>query len=105
MGLSFKVWGGRLVACLFVFVLGSLTSCGSGGKTEVEKPIDEEGLFVMDFQPAGQLPTAVKYPAIYVQFSKPVVPVARLGQPMESSDLMRIDPPLEGVFRWYGTSL
>lgn len=104
MGLSFKVWGG-LVACLFVFVLGSLTSCGSGGKTEVEKPIDEEGLFVMDFQPAGQLPTAVKYPAIYVQFSKPVVPVARLGQPMESSDLMRIDPPLEGVFRWYGTSL
>lgn len=97
-------WAGVFV-CLMVLMAGSLVSCGSGGKTEVERPIDQEGLFVMDFQPAGQLPTAVKYPAIYVQFSKPVVPVAKLGQPSDTSPLMKIDPPLEGVFRWYGTSL
>ena len=89
------------VACICALALG-IIACGSGGKTEVEQPMDQEGLFVMDFQPAGQLPTAVKYPSIYVQFSKPVVPVAKLGQ---TSDLMKIDPPLEGVFRWYGTSL
>lgn len=98
------LWVG-VFACLMVLLAGSLVSCGSGGKTEVEQPMDQEGLFVMDFQPAGQLPTAVKYPAIYVQFSKPVVPVAKLGQPSNTSDLMKIDPPLEGVFRWYGTSL
>ncbi len=92
------------VACICALALGVI-ACGSGGKTEVEQPMDQEGLFVMDFQPAGQLPTAVKYPAVYVQFSKPVVPVAKLGQPSDSSDLMKIDPPLEGVFRWYGTSL
>ncbi len=92
------------VACICALTLG-LISCGSDGKTEVERPMDEDGLFVMDFQPAGQLPTAVKYPAVYVQFSKPVVPVAKLGQPSDKSDLMKIEPPLEGVFRWYGTSL
>lgn len=98
-------WKVGFVAMLVVLLAGSLVSCGSGGKPEVEQPMDQEGLFVMDFQPAGQLPTAVKYPAIYVQFSKPVVPVAKLGQPSNTSDLMKIDPPLEGVFRWYGTSL
>lgn len=92
------------VACVCALMLGVI-SCGSDGKTEVERPMDEDGLFVMDFQPAGQLPTAVKYPAVYVQFSKPVVPVAKLGQPSDKSDLMKIEPPLEGVFRWYGTSL
>lgn len=87
-----------------ILLLGGLVlSCKSDNL--VERPVDENGLFVMDFQPAGELPAAVKYPAIYVQFSKPVVPVAKLGQPSDKSELMRIEPPLKGVFRWYGTSL
>ena len=90
--------------CLFVFMLGFVVlSCTSDDV--VEQPVDKDGLFVMDFQPAGELPTAVKYPAIYVQFSKAVVPVAKLGEPSDKSDLMKIEPPLKGVFRWYGTSL
>ena len=90
--------------CCFVVVLGIvLFSCKSDDV--VEQPVDKDGLFVMDFQPAGELPTAVKYPAIYVQFSKAVVPVAKLGEPSDKSDLMKIEPPLKGVFRWYGTSL
>ena len=89
---------------VFILLLGGLVfSCKSDDV--VERPVDENGLFVMDFQPAGELPTAVKYPAIYVQFSKPVVPVAKLGEPSDKSDLMKIEPPLKGVFRWYGTSL
>lgn len=90
--------------CCFVVVLGIvLFSCKSDDV--VEQPVDKDGLFVMDFQPAGELPAAVKYPAIYVQFSKAVVPVAKLGEPSDKSDLMKIEPPLKGVFRWYGTSL
>lgn len=93
-----------LWTCLCILLLGGLVfSCKSD--EVVERPVDENGLFVMDFQPAGELPTAVKYPAIYVQFSKPVVPVAKLGEPSDKSDLMKIEPPLKGVFRWYGTSL
>ena len=93
-----------LWTCLCILLLGGLVlSCKSD--EVVERPVDENGLFVMDFQPAGELPAAVKYPAIYVQFSKPVVPVAKLGEPSDKSDLMKIEPPLKGVFRWYGTSL
>ncbi|MEE0133162.1 MAG: MG2 domain-containing protein [Treponema sp.] len=93
-----------LWTCLCILLLGGLVlSCKSDDV--VERPVDENGLFVMDFQPAGELPAAVKYPAIYVQFSKPVVPVAKLGEPSDKSDLMKIEPPLKGVFRWYGTSL
>ncbi|MDY4673398.1 MAG: MG2 domain-containing protein [Treponema sp.] len=89
---------------LCILLLGGLVlSCTSDDV--VEQPVDKDGLFVMDFQPAGELPTAVKYPAIYVQFSKAVVPVAKLGEPSDKSDLMKIEPPLKGVFRWYGTSL
>ena len=89
---------------VFILLLGGLVfSCKSDDV--VERPVDENGLFVMDFQPAGELPAAVKYPAIYVQFSKPVVPVAKLGEPSDKSDLMKIEPPLKGVFRWYGTNL
>ena len=93
-----------LWTCLCILLLGGLVlSCKSDDV--VERPVDENGLFVMDFQPAGELPAAVKYPAIYVQFSKAVVPVAKLGEPSDKSDLMKIEPPLKGVFRWYGTSL
>ena len=99
----FNKWN-ILWTCLCILLLGGLVlSCKSDDV--VERPVDENGLFVMDFQPAGELPAAVKYPAIYVQFSKPVVPVAKLGEPSDKSDLMKIEPPLKGVFRWYGTSL
>ena len=40
-----------------------------------------------------------------MQFSEPVVPLSKLGEPSDKSDIISIEPALNGVFRWYGTSL
>ena len=74
---------------------------------EVTTPVEEsdEPFQIVDFGPKEEVPSEVKYPSIYVVFSQPVVPLKRLGAPMASSDIMEIDPPLKGVYRWYGTRL
>ncbi len=68
----------------------------------------EEGdpeFFVSFVNPQDELPSSVKYPSIQVQFSKPVVALKELGEPSATSNVLMIEPPLEGTFRWYGTSL
>lgn len=60
---------------------------------------------VLFVSPEGELPASVKNPAVQIQFSMPVVPLARLGKPSDRSDYVTITPALKGVFRWYGTSL
>ena len=64
---------------------------------------DEFG--VIDFIPNGELPSSVTFPSIQVQFSEPVASLKELGEPSDKSDIFTIEPPLKGVFRWYGTSL
>ena len=60
---------------------------------------------VEDWGPQGTIPSDVKRPSFYVLFSEPIVPLAALSEQSSSSPYMEIDPPLKGVFRWYGTSL
>lgn len=74
---------------------------------EIAAPIREsdEPFQIVDYGPVDELPAEMEYPSVYVVFSQPVVPLSRLGRPMKSSDIMEIDPPIEGVFRWYGTRL
>ena len=60
---------------------------------------------VLNVTPRGQLPSSVEYPAIQVQFSKPVVALQELGEVQKKSDIFSIEPPLEGVFRWKGSSI
>ncbi|MFP4562372.1 MAG: alpha-2-macroglobulin, partial [Spirochaetia bacterium] len=74
---------------------------------EIAAPIREsdEPFQIVDYGPVDELPAEMEYPSVYVVFSQPVVPLSRLGRPMETSDIMEIDPPIEGVFRWYGTRL
>ena len=55
--------------------------------------------------PQDELPAAVQYPSIQVQFSEPVVALKELGTPTDKSDVFSITPPLRGTFRWYGTSI
>ena len=86
---QFNRWNILWTCCFVVALAMTVLSCKSDNV--VEQPVDKDGLFVMDFQPAGELPAAVKYPAIYVQFSKAVVPVAKLGEPSDKSDLMKIE--------------
>ncbi|MDR0487417.1 MAG: alpha-2-macroglobulin [Treponema sp.] len=66
----------------------------------------DEPFFVADFGPMDELPKEIKKPAIYAVFSQPVVPLAKLGDPIrESAGLFTVEPPLTGVYRWYGTKL
>ena len=63
--------------------------------------------FIMaDWGPRDELPQEIKKPSIYVVFSQPVVPLAKLGNPIqEDAGLFTIEPPLEGIYRWYGSRL
>jgi uncharacterized protein YfaS (alpha-2-macroglobulin family) len=70
-----------------------------------------EPFTVVDYGPRGELPQEVKNPSIYMVFSQPVTPLAKLGDPIRWEEgapdpgLFTVDPPLSGVFRWYGTRL
>ena len=77
----------------------------TGGEDDYSYSETEEPFSVIDFGPVDELPPEIKKPSIYVLFSQPVVPLAKLGVPETASDIIEIDPPLKGVFRWYGTKL
>ena len=64
-----------------------------------------EGFRVISMTPLGELPSQVKYPSIQVQFSEPVVALKALGTQSSSSEYLTIEPKLNGVFRWKGTSI
>ncbi len=66
---------------------------------------DENGEFsIVDYSPSGMLPNEMtKKPVVTIVFSAPVVPLSRLGKVMTESPVMKIDPPVEGKYRWYGS--
>ena len=72
---------------------GFVSSQGEGGD-----------FHVADFSPSGMLPNEMsKKPVISVVFSDPVVPLSRLGKILTESPVMKIDPPVQGKYRWYGS--
>ena len=60
-------------------------------------------LKIVDYGPSGDLPIENRRPSIYAMFNQPMVPLAKLNQPMTESPLMTIFPSVPGVFRWLGT--
>jgi uncharacterized protein YfaS (alpha-2-macroglobulin family) len=78
----------------------------SGNIAESDEPFT-----IVDYGPRGELPQEVKKPSIYMVFSQPVTPLSALGDPLRWEEgtpnpgLFTVDPPLLGVFRWYGTRL
>jgi len=58
---------------------------------------------IVDYSPVGELPIEMRRPTIYVMFAHPVVPLAKLGEPMRESPIMKIEPAVPGTYRWYGT--
>ena len=80
-----------------------------GANTEEEKTTiikeDDRPFEIVDYSPVNELPSEVKIPTIYVAFSHPVVPLAKLGEVIKTTDLMKIEPEITGVYRWYGTSI
>jgi len=81
---------------------------GGGGHGAFEGTIQEsdDPFVIVDFGPRDVLPKEIRKPSIYVVFSQPVVPLAQLGEPIrEEAGLFTIEPPLTGIYRWYGTRL
>ena len=62
-----------------------------------------EPLTVVDYGPRGELPIELRRPSVTAVFSQPMVPLARLGEPVTTSRVMKIDPRIPGTFRWYGS--
>jgi hypothetical protein len=103
----------KLVKRLFLVlcVLISITAChkksGSNHTTSAgANSLSANGEFeVISVTPQGELSSSVRYPSIQIQFSEPVVPLQKLGEPSATSEIVSITPAIKGVFRWYGTSL
>lgn len=66
-------------------------------------PEEKEPLALVDYGPTGELPIEMRQPTIHVMFNHPMVPLAKLGEVMTTSPLMKIEPAVKGVYRWYGT--
>ena len=88
-------------------VYGSQTQSGFQNNDSLANisPEDSEPLTVATWGPQGEISAAVRNPEFYVLFSEPIVPLAALGKPQKSSDIIEITPHLEGTYRWNGTSL
>ncbi|MDE6720046.1 MAG: Ig-like domain-containing protein, partial [Treponemataceae bacterium] len=61
--------------------------------------------YAVSVTPSGELSSSVRHPSIQIVFSEPVVALKKLGAPILKSEHVQITPKLEGVFRWYGTSV
>jgi len=81
-------------------------STSSGGAEAVNIRESDDPLVITDYGPRDELPSEIRKPSIYAVFSQPVVPLAKLGDPIrEDAKFFNISPPLSGIYRWYGTKL
>jgi uncharacterized protein YfaS (alpha-2-macroglobulin family) len=60
-------------------------------------------LAVVEHGPSGAISEALARPQVYLVFSQPMVPVAKLGSPLLSVPGVGLTPPLPGVYRWIST--
>ena len=68
-------------------------------------PQNSEPFTISDWGPQGTIPSEVKFPSFYVLFSEPVVSLSALGQECDARDYVTIEPEIQGIYRWNGTSL
>jgi uncharacterized protein YfaS (alpha-2-macroglobulin family) len=88
---------------------------GGAGSFNIQE--SDAPFVITDFGPRDELPQEIKKPSIYVVFSQPVVPLAKLGEPFKEDASSKedapsreggyftIEPPIAGVYRWYGSKL
>jgi alpha-2-macroglobulin len=122
--MSMHAVGYRVAGVALVLVLSLLSGCvgeigGPGaGKVPALDTSDlvfpgeaaagsvSEGAFqVSEYAPAGSAAWENIEGGVWLLFSEPVVPLGRLGRPAAESDALRIYPPVEGIYRWYGSRL
>ena len=67
---------------------------------------DGKPLSILDCNPKDKIPDELtRNLSLTLLFSKPMVPLAKLGEVISSIKNVTISPPLEGIFRWYGSSI
>lgn len=98
---------------LFIFIALLLASgaflFAAKSKIPQEKKLTQTQIstpfYAVSVTPSGELSSSVRHPSIQIAFSEPVVALKKLGEPILKSEHVQITPKLEGVFRWYGTSV
>ena len=70
---------------------------------EIEEDDSSREFYIEDWGPQQKIVAGENHPSFYVVFSCPARSLQALDKPQTTSDIMTIDPPLPGVFRWYGT--
>ena len=70
---------------------------------ETEEDDSTKEFYIEDWGPQGKIVSGENHPVFYVLFSRPVNSLQGLDKPQTTSDIMKLEPPLPGVFRWYGT--
>ena len=73
-----------------------------------DEKTDESGpLVIKDWGPKDLIPSSIKNPEFYVEFSHPVIALAALSNPekyqKEAGLIMSISPQIRGKYIWYGT--
>ena len=97
-----------LIFVVLLLASGAFLFAAKGKNSKEEKimpPQIPTPFYAVSVTPEGELSSGVHHPSIQVVFSEPVVPLAKLGEPILKSEHVEITPKLEGVFRWYGTSV
>ncbi len=83
---------------------GTVAMTQSGGTAgQVLSPASRLPLALVEYGPRGELGNAPSRPQVYLTFSQPMVPVARLGTPMASVEGVAVSPPLRGRWKWIST--
>ena len=97
------------MALIAAALFGSCTSVGNSdrnsGNAQGSAPKTDGQFYVQTVFPQGELSSDAVFPSIQIQFSEPVVALKKLGEPSSTSNAVTITPAVNGVFRWYGTSL
>lgn len=83
----------------------SSTATSEAQVAQSEDTQNTEPFTVLAWGPNTRLSSTNKHPEFYIMFSEPVVPLAKLGTKLKTSDIFTITPPLKGEYRWNGTSL
>jgi uncharacterized protein YfaS (alpha-2-macroglobulin family) len=67
--------------------------------------VSESSFHVSEYAPVGTVPWQNIEGGVWLLFSEPVIPVSKPGKPATQSDQLRIHPPVQGIYRWYGSRL
>ena len=114
------LWAASVVVGLVLGLSGCLGGIG-GGETGGAASLDtrdlifpeqvpaasipEEAFQVSEYAPVGTVPWQNLEGGVWVLFSEPLIPLSGLGKPATESEQLRIHPPVEGIYRWYGSRL